>query len=168
MKLNQHSKQGGQKTQEKCGFMILTPTPLHNGGLWCAENYPCKNHGAWKVNPQQQESWNIKLAKMYCECEEGEESSYQTHRASCPLIQGKFTDFQKEQKIKIKQSQESVLLKSKKAELVEEEKELQETLSNHLVSYYSMTNSSVVDTDSGEQIQMTIKATISAKQLALF
>lgn len=37
-------------TQEpdKCGFMILTPTPLHNGGAWCSEKYPCTHHGEWR------------------------------------------------------------------------------------------------------------------------
>lgn len=34
--------------KEICGFMILTPTPVHNGGMWCAEPYPCKHHGEWK------------------------------------------------------------------------------------------------------------------------
>ena len=29
---------------KKCGYMILTPTPLHNGGMWCAEEKPCKWH----------------------------------------------------------------------------------------------------------------------------
>ena len=34
--------------KEECGFMILTPTPIHNGGMWCAESYPCKQHGEWR------------------------------------------------------------------------------------------------------------------------
>lgn len=33
---------------EKCKFMILTPSPEHNGGMWCSEEYPCKQHGKWK------------------------------------------------------------------------------------------------------------------------
>ncbi len=74
----------------------------------------------------------------------------------------------KEAKLKVKQSLEAQKLKTQKVELSEEEKEIQETLSNHLVSYYSLTNSNIVDIDNGEQIQMTIKATISAKQLELF
>lgn len=36
------------KMTEKCGYMILTPTPLHNGGLWCNNNVPCPAHGDWK------------------------------------------------------------------------------------------------------------------------
>lgn len=33
---------------ELCRYMILTPNPLHNGGAWCAEKYPCERHGLWK------------------------------------------------------------------------------------------------------------------------
>lgn len=29
---------------ELCGYMILTPTPEHNGGMTCAERLPCKYH----------------------------------------------------------------------------------------------------------------------------
>ena len=29
----------------RCGYMILTPTPEHNGGMWCAEPKPCRLHG---------------------------------------------------------------------------------------------------------------------------
>lgn len=38
--------------KEKCGFMILTPhyDNGHNGGMWCAAEYPCKRHGVWKVS----------------------------------------------------------------------------------------------------------------------
>lgn len=32
---------------DKCGYMILTPTPEHNGGMWCADVYPCSKHGEW-------------------------------------------------------------------------------------------------------------------------
>lgn len=42
------------ESTEKCDYMILTPTPDHNGGMWCAENYPCKKHGEWK---ETQSTW---------------------------------------------------------------------------------------------------------------
>lgn len=29
---------------KECGYMILTPSPLHNGGMTCAEKVPCKYH----------------------------------------------------------------------------------------------------------------------------
>lgn len=38
------------KEKGKCGFMILTPTPEHNGGMWCAENVPCRWHN-YKKEP---------------------------------------------------------------------------------------------------------------------
>ena len=37
-----------KKPKETCGFMVMTPNLLHNGGMWCAEDYPCKTHGKWK------------------------------------------------------------------------------------------------------------------------
>lgn len=74
----------------------------------------------------------------------------------------------KEAKHAVNKSPESVELRAKKAELTQEEKEIQETLSNHLVSYYGLTNSNVFDTSMGEMIQMKVKATISTKQLSLF
>lgn len=40
---------------EKCKFMILTPhyDNGHNGGMWCAEEYPCEKHGEWKTKTPQ-------------------------------------------------------------------------------------------------------------------
>ncbi len=38
------------KSSDLCNFMIMTPTPLHNGGVWCAEKYPCERHGKWRDN----------------------------------------------------------------------------------------------------------------------
>lgn len=37
---------GGECTagNDRCGYMILTPTPEHGGGMWCAEEKPCKRH----------------------------------------------------------------------------------------------------------------------------
>lgn len=37
-----------QNDKKECGYMILTPSPQHNGGMWCAELYPCKQHGEWR------------------------------------------------------------------------------------------------------------------------
>ena len=36
--------------KELCEYMILTPhyDNGHNGGMWCAEEYPCSMHGLWK------------------------------------------------------------------------------------------------------------------------
>ena len=37
--------------REECKFQILSPhyDNGHNGGMWCAEPYPCKRHGDWKA-----------------------------------------------------------------------------------------------------------------------
>lgn len=42
------------QTTKKCGYMILTPhyDSGHNGGMWCAEDYPCPRHGEWEKNKQ--------------------------------------------------------------------------------------------------------------------
>ena len=74
----------------------------------------------------------------------------------------------KERKAKIKNTPESQKLKAQKAELAQEEKEISETISNHLTNYYSMTNSRSVDTPSGDQADFKIKANFSSKQLELF
>jgi len=36
----------------------------------------------------------LKLAKMYCECSEGDDSNHSIHTVTCPVIQGQFTDFE--------------------------------------------------------------------------
>jgi hypothetical protein len=46
------------------------------------------------VDNTSQAEWRKKLAKMYCECTEGEKSDYEKHSAACPVIQGQFTHFQ--------------------------------------------------------------------------
>jgi len=33
-----------KKEEKTCGSMILTPNPLHNGGMWCSEKKPCALH----------------------------------------------------------------------------------------------------------------------------
>ena len=74
----------------------------------------------------------------------------------------------KERRAVIKNTAQAVSLKAKKHEIIEEEKEVAETLSNYLMSYYSMTNSTIVETDAGDQIQIKLKASISPRQLELF
>lgn len=39
MKFGEHPPE-----KELCGYMILTPSPLHNGGMTCANKIPCKSH----------------------------------------------------------------------------------------------------------------------------
>jgi hypothetical protein len=55
-------------------------------------------------------------------------------------------------------------LKVKISELREEQKELEETLSGHLVNYHSITNSNSFDTSDGDQWEFSIKAKIKPRK----
>lgn len=61
-----------------------------------------------------------------------------------------------------------VSLKVQVSELNDQKKEIEEALSNHLVNYSHITNSSSFDTMSGDQCDFKVTAKISAKQLKLF
>lgn len=74
----------------------------------------------------------------------------------------------KQAKSKMQSQPQVVAIKTSISELAEQKKEIEETLSNHLVNYYQMTNSNSVDTSNGDQAEFTIKATIKSKQLRLF
>lgn len=74
----------------------------------------------------------------------------------------------KQEKARVKSTPESVAIKLKKDELKEEEKELAESLSNHLANYFNLTGSKVFDTSDGKQIKFKVKASIDSGQLSLF
>lgn len=74
----------------------------------------------------------------------------------------------KERKSQIQIDPQATSLKLDIAELNQQQKELEETLSNHIVSYHAMTNSTSIDTSNGDQWDFKIKATIKPKQLKLF
>jgi hypothetical protein len=57
-----------------------------------------------------------------------------------------------------------VNLKIKIGEINEEKKETEEALSDHLVNYYSMTNSKSFDTSDGDQREFQIRAKVSGKR----
>jgi hypothetical protein len=69
----------------------------------------------------------------------------------------------KERKSLVSNSAQATALKSQIAEINQEKKEVEETLSNHLVNYYSMTNSKSFDTSSGDQWEFEIKAKVKNK-----
>jgi len=65
-------------TTPKCGFMLLTPhyDSGHNGGMWCAEDYPCRLHGEWRKYQTKpittsasttpiQETWQEKIRTLW-------------------------------------------------------------------------------------------------------
>lgn len=71
----------------------------------------------------------------------------------------------KERKVQLQNDPQSTSLKIDVAELNQQKKELEETLSNHLVNYHALTNSTSFDTSDGDQWDFVIKAKIKAKKL---
>jgi DNA repair exonuclease SbcCD ATPase subunit len=71
----------------------------------------------------------------------------------------------KERKVQLQNDPQSTSLKIDVAELNQQKKELEETLSNHLVNYHALTNSTSFDTSDGDQWDFVIKAKIRAKKL---
>lgn len=70
----------------------------------------------------------------------------------------------KEQKARLQSHPEITALKVQVAELREQQKELEETLSNHLVNYHSLTNSKSFDTSDGDQWEFLISAKIKPRK----
>ena len=74
----------------------------------------------------------------------------------------------KEKRAVVRNSDVSLGLRIKKKEITQQEKEIKETLSNHLTNYYSLTNSRTFDLKDGGQIDFNIRAGFGSKQLSLF
>lgn len=77
----------------------------------------------------------------------------------------KHNEAMKERKVQLQNDPQSTSLKIDVAELNQQKKELEETLSNHLVNYHALTNSMSFDTSDGDQWDFSIKAKIKAKKL---
>jgi len=77
----------------------------------------------------------------------------------------KHTQAMKERRTQLQNDPQSTSLKIDVAELNQQKKELEETLSNHLVNYHALTNSTSFDTSDGDQWDFVIKAKIKAKKL---
>ncbi len=75
------------------------------------------------------------------------------------------TQAMKERRVQLQNDPQSTSLKIDVAELNQQKKELEETLSNHLVNYHALTNSTSFDTSDGDQWDFVIKAKIKAKKL---
>ena len=69
----------------------------------------------------------------------------------------------KERKSQIQNNPQVIALKVDVADLTEQKKDLEETLSNHLINYHSLTNSTSFDTSDGDQWEFVIKAKIKKK-----
>lgn len=70
----------------------------------------------------------------------------------------------KMRKQRIKESPESVELQMKMKELKEEQSEIQETLNNHLLRYYQMTGSQVIEEPDGTEREFKVQARLKAKK----
>lgn len=70
----------------------------------------------------------------------------------------------KERKGKLQSSPEAVGLKNQLTELSEQKKEIEETISNHLLNYYAITNSKSFDTSDGDQWEFDIKARVKSRK----
>lgn len=70
----------------------------------------------------------------------------------------------KERKAKLQADPQITTLKVQVGELNEQKKEIEETLSNHLVNYYQMTNSTSFDTSDGDQWEFRISARVKARK----
>ncbi|MBQ6154356.1 hypothetical protein IJJ27_01620 [bacterium] len=70
----------------------------------------------------------------------------------------------KQKKAKVAASQEVVNLKLEIAEIAQNKREIEETLSSHLVNYHQLTGSTSFDTSDGDQWEFSIQARVKAKK----
>lgn len=70
----------------------------------------------------------------------------------------------KQKKAKVAADPATVSLKLQLAEISQNKKEVEETLSEHLVNYYQLTGSKSFDTSDGDQWEYNIKARVKAKK----
>lgn len=68
----------------------------------------------------------------------------------------------KERKATLQNNPQSTSLKAQIAEVNQEKKEVEEALNNHLLNYYSLTNSMSIDTSDGDQLEFKVRASIKA------
>lgn len=70
----------------------------------------------------------------------------------------------KERKAKLNTDPQVTGLKTQIGEINEQVKEIEEALSNHLLNYYSMTNSKSFDTSDGDQWEFNIRAKVKSRK----
>lgn len=70
----------------------------------------------------------------------------------------------KARKSQLNTNAEVVAIKNQLAELSEQRKEIEETISNHLLNYYKITNSKSFDTSDGDQWEFDIHAKVKPRR----
>lgn len=74
-----------------------------------------------------------------------------------------YTSEVKDRKSKLQADPQVTALKVQIGEINEQKKELEEGLSNHLVNYYSLTNSKSFDTSDGDQWDFEVRAKVKSR-----
>lgn len=74
-----------------------------------------------------------------------------------------FSEKLKERKSQLQANPQVTALKVEVSELSQQRKEIEESLSNYLLNYYSLTQSTSIDTSDGDQWDFQIKAKLKAK-----
>jgi chromosome segregation ATPase len=70
----------------------------------------------------------------------------------------------KERRAALQSDPQVTSLKVQIGELSQQKKEIEETLSNHLVNYYSLTNSKSFDTSDGDQWEFSVRAKVKSRK----
>lgn len=70
----------------------------------------------------------------------------------------------KERRAKLQADPQTTSLKVQIGELSQQKKEIEETLSNHLVNYYQLTHSTSFDTSDGDQWEFKIQARVKSRK----
>jgi len=70
----------------------------------------------------------------------------------------------KEEKARLLASPQTVAIRNSIAELSAQKKELEETLSNHLLNYFQLTNSKSFDTSDGDQWEFSVAAKVKSRK----
>lgn len=75
-----------------------------------------------------------------------------------------FANAVKQRRSQLQSNPQATTLKAKIGELNEQKKEVEETLSNHLINYFGLTSSKSFDTSDGDQWDFDIKAKVKARK----
>lgn len=76
-----------------------------------------------------------------------------------------YSEAVKQRKGQMQTGPEVVRLKVQASELAQQKKEMEETLSNHLINYHQLTNSTSFDTSDGDQWEFQIRAKIKPRKV---
>ena len=110
----------------------------------------------------------VELTRISNELKEKRESIKNVFDNDVQLTENKaeverFNQVLKERKSQLQSDPQIISLKVDVGDLNQQKKELEETLSNHLVNYHALTNSTSFDTSEGDQWEFSIKAKIKGK-----